>query len=68
MCKFFANLCGLVGEEAFKKQLENVRKEIIAENEERILDEKYKRMEQKDQIDHLRSKIQQLERKQNQGK
>jgi lipid A disaccharide synthetase len=68
MCKFFASLFGLVNDESMKKQIEDLRKELISENEERLLDEKWKRSEQRDQIDQLKSKISELERKQLQGK
>ncbi len=69
MClKWLRNLCGLVDDESVKKELRNLRKELISENEERILEEKWKRAEQRDQLDLLRSRINEIERREIQGK
>jgi hypothetical protein len=67
MCQWFKSLFGLCDEETVKKQLEELRKDLISENEERLLEEKWKRSEQRDQIDLLKSRLRDMEKKQNNG-
>ncbi|CBY11619.1 unnamed protein product [Oikopleura dioica] len=64
MCNWLTTLFGLVDDESVKKQLQELRKELINENEERLIDEKWKRSEQRDQIALLKSRIRELEKKQ----
>ncbi len=64
MCNWLTTLFGLVDDESVKKQLHELRKEVIYEIEVRLIDEKWKRSEQRDQIDLLKSRIRELEKKQ----
>ena len=65
MCQFFKSLFGLMDEESVKTELKKLREDLISQNEERLLEEKWKRSEQRDQIDILRTRIRDLERRQN---
>jgi len=59
-------LCGFADDKSVKKQLEDLRNELISENEERLLDEESKRAEQKEQIQELKKRISDFEKREKQ--